>query len=168
MSKYKPLDEPITRREACLILDRKRFDAAVRFGDIVALGKRGADGVVTGKKAPLTSPLLFEQAAVRLLAVGAADTLAFEARVYREEAKAVAKKSPPMTRRQVAQVLGKKMTGVLIRSGRLAPYGTLTDTQTAAHTYNPVDVAEVMKALATEAAADAKLLRRSSKVRVPA
>lgn len=168
MSKYKPLNEPITRREACLILDRKRFDGAVRCGHIAPLGKRGADGVVHADDAPLTSPLLFDQADIRLLARSVSDDLATEGKEYRAEAKVVAKKSPPMTRRQIAQVLGGKLTGVLIRSGVLVSDGALTDTQTAAHTYDPAAVAEVINDLATTLYAEAKLLIRASKVRVPA
>lgn len=168
MSKYKPLDEPITRREACLILDRKRFDGAVRSGDIEPLGKQAGDDIVHPDDAPITAPLLFDQAQVRSIAKNVSQALATEARDLRLEAKEVAKKSPPMTRRQIAQHLGKKLTGILIRSGRLAPYGTLTDTQTAAHTYDPVAVADIINALADERYAESKLLLGSSKTRVPA
>lgn len=169
MSKYKPLTEPITRREACLIIDRKRFDEAVRSGLIVPVGKRGEDGVVVdADHAPLTSPLLFDQAEVREYAARTASNLADDARNLRLEAKEVAKRQPPLTRRQVAGILGKKLTGILVRSGQLEPYGKLTDTQTAAHTYTPTDVALIVNCLADEAVADMRLLARSSKVRVPA
>jgi len=168
MSKYKPLTEPITRREACLIVDRKRFDGAVRSGKIEPLGKRCNGEVVLADDAPATSPLQFSQDEVRDLAASAASGLADAARDYRLNAKHVAKLSPPLTRRQVAQILGKKLTGILIRSGVLAPYGRLTDTQTAAHTYNPADVATVLNMLAEERVAESRLLARSSKVRVPA
>lgn len=169
MSKYKSLDEPITRREACLILDRRRFDAAVRSGELTPLGKLGSNGEPDTPKNPagVTSPLLFDQEAVRVFTTATAQRLATDARDLRLEAKEVARREPPLTRRQVAQVLGKKLTGVLIRSGRLAPDGKLTDTQTAAHTYNPADVAALANALADERYAESKLLARATKTRVP-
>ena len=168
MSKYKSLDEPITRREACLILDRKRFDAAVRQGWIQPVGKRAADGTVETDSAPVTAPLLFNQEQVRDFAVTTADVLTEDAKTLRADAKIIAKLDPPMTRRQIAKVLGKKETGILIRSGQLEPYGKLTDTQTAAHSYHPTAVAMLVKELADEHAANGKEVRRMSKVRVPA
>ena len=168
MSKYKSLTEPITRREACLIVDRKRFDAAVRSGEIVALGKRSISGpIVESGDAPLTSPLLFDQATVREFSAGVARSLEEEARECKVQAREFQAMSPPLTRRQVASVLGKRTTGILIRSGELVPYGTLTDTQTAAHTYDPVDVARVLGDIATCRKADAALLKRASKTRIP-
>jgi hypothetical protein len=168
MSKYKPLDAPITRREACTILDRKRFDGAVRSCDIVPLGKMSGNEVVAEHEGPRTAPLVFNQQAVRDLAKAVAQELAVEAADYRTEAKAVAKLRPPLTRRQIAKHLGKKQTGVLIRSGALQPYGTLTDTQTAAHTYDPAEVAKVINDLADLNYAESKLLSTASKARIPA
>ena len=166
MSKYKPLTEPITRREACLIVDRKRFDGAVRSGQIERLGKRVKDVIEDPDRAPTTAPLLFDQEEVREFAKTVAGDLARSASDLRADAKQVAKQEPPLTRRHVDMMLGKKLTGILIRSGVLAPYGKLTDTQTAAHTYNPIDVATVLNALAEERVAESRLLARSSKVRV--
>jgi hypothetical protein len=169
MSKYKPLDEPITRREACLILDRKRFDGAVRSSLIVPLGKRGTFGaVVPADDGPLTSPLLFGQHEVRSYAKLIADDLATEAAELRSAAKDIAKRQPPLTRRQIATHLGKRQTGILIRSGVLKPQGVLTDTQTAAHTYDPADVAKAINGLAEVRHAESQLLNRASKTRIPA
>jgi hypothetical protein len=167
MSKYKPLDAPITRREACTIIDRKRFDGAVRSGFIVPLGKMSADMVVEPDLGPRTAPLVFDQQEVRSLARAIADALAIEAAGHRQTAKVIAKKSPPLTRRQIATHLGKKETGILIRSGALKPYGALTDTQTAAHTYDPADVAKVLNDLADVRYAESKLLSAASKTRIP-
>ena len=158
-NKYKPLTAPITRREACTIVDRRRFDGAVRTGILVTLGKDG-EGV--------TSPLVFDQPSVREFAKRIAAELLTESRALRASAKEVEKMKPPLTRRQVARLLGKRLTGILIRSGELAPDGKLTDTQTAAHTYNPIDVAALIRALADEKEADSKLLARAAKTRVPA
>lgn len=169
MSKYKPLTEPITRREAIFILDRKRFDGAVRAGEIVALGKATADGrLVSAEDGPQTAPLVFDQAAVRRYAKAIADDLAIEAAGFRQEAKAIAKRQPPLTRRQIAQHIGKKQTGILIRAGALEPYGALTDTQTAAHAYDPAEVAKVINGLADMRYAESKLLNAYAKTRIPA
>lgn len=168
MSKYKPLTEPITRREACLILDRKRFDGAVRAGLIVALGKATADGVVPADDGGQTAPLMFSQHEVRSFAKMIADDLAIEAAGLRQEAKAVAKRKPPLTRRQIAQHIGKKQTGILIRAGAIEPYGSLTDTQTAAHAYDPTEVAKVINGLADTRYAESKQLNASAKTRIPA
>lgn len=169
MSKYKPLDAPITRREACLILDRKRFDGAVRFGELEPLGKDGGEGTpIPIEDGAKTAPLLFDQAAVRELAKKVSRDLATEGRDYRTEAKAIAKKQPPLTRRQIAQHIGKKMTGILIRGGVLQADGALTDTQTAAHTYDPAHVADVVNGLADASYAESKLLASAAKTRVPA
>jgi hypothetical protein len=167
-NKYKPLDAPITRREACTILDRKRFDGAVRSGELAPLGKMSADTVVPADLGPQTAPLVFDQAAVRSLATATALSLAIDAREHRSAAKDIAKRQPPLTRRQIATHLGRKQTGILIRSGVLKPYGALTDTQTAAHTYDPADVADAVNALADTKYAESQLLARASKVRVPA
>jgi DNA-directed RNA polymerase subunit F len=145
MSKYLPLDAPITRREACTILDRKRFDAAVRAGDLV-----------------------FSQQTVREYARMVSNHLADTAREHRDAAKDIAKRKPPLTRRQIATHLGKRQTGILIRGGVLTPYGSLTDTQTAAHTYDPADVAKAINDLADTQIAESRLLLRASKARVPA
>lgn len=169
MSKYKALDEPITRREACLIIDRKRFNGMVRSGELKPLGKRGDEGTaVEMPDAKRTAPLMFDQQAVRDAARSVSDALAIDARGYRESARAVRTQPDPLTRRQVASLIGKRLTGVLIRSGMLVPSGTLTDTKTAAHTFAADHVREVFLALADEAAAESKLLGRSSRVRVPA
>lgn len=168
MSKYKALTVPITRREACLILDRRRFDGAVRSGDIEVLGKQGTDGVVPVADGARTAPLLFSQSQVRKLAADTSKALAAEASELRMSAKAIGKMTPPLTRRQIANVIGAKQTGILIRGGALTPYGTLTDTQTAAHTYDPADVATVVKGLADELTAESRSLRQSAKARVPA
>jgi hypothetical protein len=169
MSKYLPLDAPITRREACTILDRKRFDAAVRAGDIETLGKRDADGnVVPVEDGAQTSPLVFSQQTVREYARMVSNHLADTAREHRDAAKDIAKRKPPLTRRQIATHLGKRQTGILIRGGVLTPYGSLTDTQTAAHTYDPADVAKAINDLADTQIAESRLLLRASKARVPA
>lgn len=168
MSKYKPPTAPITRREACTILDRRRFDSAVRAGKLAPLGKRTEDGVADNNEAALTAPLMFDQEQVREAAMAAADNLMEEARELKVQAREFARTAPPLTRRQIALILGKRLTGVLIRSGRLAPDGALTDTQTAAHTYNPADVSDIANALAEEREAEAKLTARSAKTRIPA
>jgi hypothetical protein len=167
MSKYKSLDEPITRREATLILDRKRFDGMVRSGTLVPLGKRSANGPAPTVDAGVTAPLLYDQPSVRDAAKLVATEAAQEATIYRAEAKTLAKRTEPLTRRQVSRILGKRLTGILVRSGKLVSSGKLTDTQTAAHTYDPAHVRDVLLALADERAADASLLGRSAKVRVP-
>lgn len=168
MSKYRPLDAPITRREACTIIDRKRFDAAVRSGELVPLGKMSADMIVSADLGPRTAPLVFDQQAVRALAKAVADELAIEAADYRTAAKVVARRQPPLTRRQIAGAIGKRQTGILVRAGALQPYGTLTDTQTAAHTYDPADVAKAINDLADLRLAESRLFAAASKVRVPA
>jgi hypothetical protein len=160
MSKYKSKDERITRREACTILDQRRFDGAVRSGVLVSHGKDGAAGK--------TSPLLFNQEAVRALAKAVADELTVEGTELRKAAKRIAKRTPPLTRRQIAAEIGKTQTGILIRCGALQPDGVLTDTQTAAHTYAPDHVGEVIADLADAKTAEGRLFRASSKVRVPA
>ena len=177
MSKYKPLDAPITRREACTIIDRKRFDGAVRSGDIVALGKLGKSGtfhhhhknsVVPEEDGAQTAPLMFSQPEVRTYAKAVGDELAIESRGHRSAAKDIAKRKPPLTRRQIATHLGRKQTGILVRAGIIASYGALTDTQTAAHTYDPADVAKAINGLADLRLAESRLLLAASKVRVPA
>ena len=168
MSKYRPLDAPITRREACTIIDRKRFDAAVRAGELSPLGKWDGENVVPVEGGGRTAPLVFDQQAVRTYAKAIADELAIEAQGYRTESKAVARRKPPLTRRQIAQHLGKRQTGILIRSGALTPDGTLTDTQTAAHTYDPAHVTKVINDLADVKLAESKLLAAASKTRIPA
>lgn len=168
MSKYKPVTEPITRREACTIIDRKRFDGAVRAGEIVPLGKMSDDIIVSVEDGPQTAPLVFDQQAVRDYAKSVAQALAVEAADYRTEAKAIAKRQPPLTRRQIAAHIGKKMTGILVRGGVLEPYGALTDTQTAAHAYDPGEVAKVVNDLADARYAESRLLIGSSKTRIPA
>jgi hypothetical protein len=169
MSKYLPLDDPITRREACTILDRKRFDAAVRAGVIETLGKRGADGnVVPVEEGAQTAPLVFSQEAVRGYAGAVADELLVEASEHRAAAKDIAKRKPPLTRRQIAAVLGKRQTGIFIRAGVLTPDGALTDTQTAAHTYDPTVVARVITNVAEARTAEARLLLTGAKTRIPA
>lgn len=169
MTKYKPLDAPITRREACTILDRKRFDAAVRAGEIVTLGKMGADGsVVPVEDGAQTAPLVFNQHEVRSYAKMVADDLAITAKGLRDTAKDIAKRKPPLTRRQIATHLGKRSTGILIRGGVLKPYGALTDTQTAAHTYDPAAVAQAIYGISDVKLAESRLLLGGSKVRIPA
>lgn len=169
MSKYQPLTTPITRREACLILDRKRFDAAVRAGEIVALGKIDTSGAIVAPEAGAqTAPLVFNQMEVRAYARMIADDLAITAREHRAAAKDIRKRKPPLTRRQIATHLGKRQTGILIRAGVLTPAGALTDTQTAAHTYDPIDVAGAIEALADECLAQSRLLTTGSKTRIPA
>ena len=169
MSKYKPLDEPITRREACMILDRKRFDGAVRSGEISPFAKAGTEGEpVPIEEGARTAPLLFNQQVVRNLAKQVSLDLLVEARFYRSEAKAIAKMRPPLTRRQIANRIGKKQTGILIRGGVLQPDGVLTDTQTAAHTYDPHRVAWVIDSLADIRYAESKLLAQASKARIAA
>jgi len=168
MSKYKPLDAPITRREACTILDRKRFDGAVRSGELAPLGKLGIDGLYAVEFGPQTAPLVFDQAAVRSYAKAIADELQIAAAEHRSAAKDIAKRQPPLTRRQIATHLGKKQTGILIRAGVIEPYGALTDTQTAAHTYDPADVAKAINDLADVRLAESRLLARASKTRIPA
>lgn len=168
MSKYKPLAAPITRQEACTIIDRKRFDGAVRAGALIPLGKMSGGAVVPAEDGAQTAPLVFNQERVREFAKAVSLTLALEAAEHRTAAKSIAKRQPPLTRRQIATHLGKKQTGILIRSGTLKPYGALTDTQTAAHTYDPADVAEAINALADVRYAESRLLRDSAKVRVPA
>jgi len=165
MSKYKSLTDPITRHEACFILDKKRFDGAVRAGSIAPIGKLGAEGVID-PDAPLTAPLLFDQEAVRAMSVKVADELLEEAKQLAANAKELAKSSPPLTRRQIAELLGKRLTGILIRSGSLTPDGSLTDTQTAAHTYSPIDVSAVASDLATERKAEGQLIKAASKTRI--
>jgi hypothetical protein len=167
-NKYKPLDEPITRREACTIIDRKRFDGAVRSGDIVPLGKLSGGAVYPAADGGRTAPLMFDQQAVRDFAKTVAQALALEGAERRVTAKLIAKKSPPLTRRQIATHLGKKETGVLIRSGVLKPHGTLTDTQTAAHTYDPAEVVKIINDRADLNYAESKLLSAASKTRIPA
>ena len=168
-NKYKPLDAPITRREACTIIDRKRFDGAVRSGDIVALGKLGKfHSVVPEEDGAQTAPLVFSQPEVRTYAKAVADELAIESREHRSAAKDIAKRKPPLTRRQIATHLGRKQTGILVRAGIIASYGALTDTQTAAHTYDPADVAKAINGLADLRLAESRLLSAASKVRVPA
>jgi hypothetical protein len=166
MSKYKPLDEPITRREACTILDRKRFDAAVRAGQIATLGKLSSTGYVVDDGAQ-TSPLMFSQHEVRSFAKMIADDLTIFAREHRAAAKDIARRKPPLTRRQITEHLGKRNTGILIRAGVIVPAGALTDTQTAAHTYDPISVAHAINQLADAQQAEASLLLRGSKVRIP-
>lgn len=168
MSRYKTLDEPITRREACTIIDRRRFDALVRAGELRPLGKLTESGPADADEAARTAPLVFDQQAVRDAAKSTALILDAEAKEFRAEAKKLGKRTEPMTKRQVAAIIGKRLTGILIRGGKLVPSGRLTDTQTAAHTYDPTLVAAILLALAEEHAAEAKLLRDSSKVRVPA
>lgn len=167
-NKYKPLDAPITRQEACLILDRKRFDSAVRAGLIAALGKASADGIVPAEDGAQTAPLLFSQHEVRSYAKMIADDLAIEAKGHRSAAKDIAKRQPPLTRRQIATHLGKRQTGILIRAGVIQPYGALTDTQTAAHTYDPSDVAKAINGLADMRLAESRLLLTGAKTRIPA
>ncbi len=168
-NKHKSLFEPITRREACTILDRKRFDAAVRSGAIVTLGKMGADGeLATLQAGPQTAPLVFDQQVVREYAAAVAEQLSDEARVLRGDAKDIAKRKPPLTRRQIAAHLGKRQTGILIRAGVLIPDGALTDTQTAAHTYDPAVVARIINNVADARLAEANLLTRGAKTRIPA
>lgn len=167
-NKYKPLTDPITRQEACLILDRKRFDSAVRAGAIIPLGKASSDGVVPVDDGAQTAPLLFRQERVRDFAKAVSATLAEESKEHRAAAKDIAKRQPPLTRRQIATHLGKRQTGIFIRSGVLKPYGVLTDTQTAAHTYDPVDVAKAINALADVRLAESHLLASGAKTRIPA
>lgn len=168
MSKYKPLNEPITRREACLILDRKRLDAAVRSQTLIPLGKVSGGTIVPADLGPATSPLVFAQHEVRELSANAATSLKEEARERRAQAKEFKAMKPPLTRRQIATILGPKLTGVLIRSGRLRPYGSLDDTQTSAHTYEPQDISTLLLAIAEEADAESKLLNQAAKTRIPA
>lgn len=169
MTKYKALDEPITRREACLILDRKSFDGMVRSGKLRPLGKRGDAGTaIEMPDAKQTAPLLFDQAAVREAAKELADEHGRMAAILRADAKALNRKDTrPLTRRQIATLIGGFLTGVLIRSGKLVPSGKLTDTQTAAHTFDPGHVRDVLLALAEERTADARLLTQSTRTRVP-
>lgn len=166
--KYKALDEPITRREACLILDRKRFDGLVRVGDIQPVGKRSLTGSVAIEDGRRTAPLLFDQEVVREWARAIGGNFTDYASHLRAEAKAASKRTQPYTKRQIARILGPKQTGVLVRSGRLAAAGKLTDTQTAAHTFEVDHVRDVLLALAEEALADSRLLARSAKARIPA
>jgi hypothetical protein len=168
-NKYKKPDEPVTRQEACMILDHKRFDSAVRSGAIVPLGKMTADGaVVPAPEGAQTAPLAFDQQKVRDYAKVVAADLARTAREHREAAKDIAKRQPPLTRRQIATHLGKRQTGILIRSGAIEAQGALTDTQTAAHTYSPDDVARVIGELADAKLAESRELARASKTRIPA
>jgi hypothetical protein len=161
MSKYLRPDAPITRREATLIIDRKRFDAAVRAGVIETLGKRGVNGtIVSVEEGAQTAPLVFDQEAVRNYAEAEADDLLVVARVYKDVAKDIAKRKPPLTRRQIAAVLGSRQTGIFIRAGVLTPDGALTDTQTAAHTYDPAVVARVITNVAEARTAEARLARQ--------
>lgn len=170
MSKYKPLDEPITRREACSILDRKHFDGLVRAGHIKPVGKRGVFGTIGADGedgVARTAPLLFDQQEVRVEAGLLAVARATEAKLLRF----AAKKCPghgPFTRRQINALLGSRLTGILIRSGELTPSGKLTDTQTAAHTFDPTDVALLIDTLADDAYAESRALTASAKKRVPA
>lgn len=159
MSKYKPLTDTITRTEAALIVDHTRFDSAVRAEKIKSVGKMGE-----GR----TSPLLFEQSDVRDLAIDAANELADQAKDLKAQAKEIGKQEPPLTRRHIAEHIGKQLTGTLIRAGALSPDGKVTDTKTAAHTYGPKHVADVLTAVADQYVAEAKLLRAGSKARIPA
>ncbi|WP_395160410.1 hypothetical protein [Ilumatobacter sp.] len=169
MSKYKSLTEPITRREACLILERKQFDSAVRAGRISPIGKQGADGEVDYTAvAALTAPLLFLQEEVRTIAADNAVQYTAESKLHAATAKALGRTQPPLTRRQIAALFGKRLTGILIRSGRIVPDGALTDTQTAAHTYDPIEVSSVANDLAEQYKAEAVLAARGAKTRIPA
>lgn len=151
-----------------MILDRKRFDGAVRSGEIVALGKMDGPAYVSVEAGAQTAPLVFDQRQVRSYAKAVADDLAIESREHRATAKLIAKKSPPLTRRQIATHLGKKQTGILVRAGVIEPYGSLTDTQTAAHTYDPTSVADAIGGLAYTRHVESKLLLAGSKTRIPA
>lgn len=161
MSKYKGHDEPITKREAGLILDPKLFDSLVRAGKLQSVGK------LTEAK---TSPTLYGQAAVRDAAMEhRSATLVTEA-LYRLAAKTLRHGTinPTVTRRQLAALLDSTEVGRLIRAGLIEPVGKLTDTTTAPLIYDAKQVADVLVDIANDHKQRAKDIAAMAKVRVPA
>lgn len=169
MSKYKSLTEPITRREAALILDQKRFDGAIRSGRLEPVGKMNAEGkLVPADQAARTAPLLFNQAEVRRIAAEVAAVLSDDSKQFLADSKKIAKMKPPLTRRQIASLFGPKLTGILIRSGQITPDGAVTETATAAHTYDPKAVSDVAAQIAELRRAEGNLAKQGAKTRIPA
>lgn len=162
LMKYKKPDEPITKREALLILDKKRFNAAVRAGLIAPLRKAAEFS---------TAPTMWSQADVRNLAVVIATSLVTDGKALAAEAKTFAgyaRDGKIVTRHTITQRLGKRLTGILIRSGELSHVGSVADTKTAAHVFDPVEVAAVLDQRSARLIEEGKALAAAAKKRVPA